>query len=63
MPQEPEQVKSQLFILRVWEENLGDSRSEIRGQLKHILSGETEYFREWSNLLALLQQRLKDGEK
>lgn len=50
---------SQLFTLRVWVEDVGNSRSEIRGQVKHILTGETTYFREWSSLLAFLQQRFE----
>jgi hypothetical protein len=44
---------SQLFTLRVWQEAIGDGRFEIRGTLKHILSGETHHFRGWP---ALAQQ-------
>ena len=55
-----EQIKqSQLFTLRVWMEEVGDGRCEVRGQVKHVLSGETSYFREWPDLQALLQQRLE----
>jgi len=46
-------IDSQLFTLRVWQEAVGDGRFEIRGTLKHILSGETHHFRGWP---ALAQQ-------
>ena len=59
MPEEWEHIKSHRFLLRVWEEEIGDGRREVRGQLKHILTGETAYFREWPNLLLLLQRRLE----
>jgi hypothetical protein len=49
-----QQYQSHLFTLRVWLEELGDGRAEWRGQLQHVLSGETRYFREWPTLLALL---------
>ena len=55
-------VDSQLFVLRVWVEVLGEGRFEIRGQVKHIQTGETAYFREWSDLLTFLTRRLQVGE-
>ena len=39
--------RSQLFTLRVWREELGESRTEWRGQIQHVASGETHYFRDW----------------
>ena len=58
MNAEEQAKQSQLFTLRVWMEEVGDGRCEVRGQMKHVLSGETSYFREWPDLLALLQQHL-----
>ena len=49
---------SQLFTIRIWREELGHGRFEIRGQVKHIRSGEIVYFREWSSLHAFLIKRL-----
>jgi len=46
-----------LFTLRAWVEDVGDGRSEIRGKIDHILTGETIYFREWSSLLVFLQRK------
>lgn len=43
-------------MVRVWLENLGEGWSEWRGQVKHVLSGEVRYFRDWSTLLAFLQE-------
>src|SRR5438046_1716454 len=45
---------SQLFTVRLWLEDLGDGRTEWRGQVQQVISGETHYFREWSALIALL---------
>jgi hypothetical protein len=48
---------SQLFTLRVWTEPLGHEQSELRGQVRHVLSGETRYFREWTALIAYITER------
>jgi hypothetical protein len=53
---------SQLFILRLWAEDVGDGRFEIRGQVKHVPSGESDYFREWADLLSFMTQRLLSGK-
>jgi hypothetical protein len=52
------QYQSHLFTVRLWIEDLGDGRAEWRGQVQHVLSGETHYFREWETLLALLEAML-----
>ena len=52
------QQHSHLFTVRLWMEDLGDGRAEWRGQVQHVLSGETHYFREWPTLLALLRAML-----
>jgi len=36
---EEQQDRSQLFTLRVWVEELGDGRREIRGKIKQIPNG------------------------
>jgi hypothetical protein len=54
--------RSHLFTVRLWLEELGDGRAEWRGQVQHVTSGETHYFREWSALLALLLAMLPGAE-
>jgi len=56
-------IRSHLFTVRLWLEDLGDGRTERRGKMKHILSGEVRYFRDWPTLIALLQALLAEAEK
>jgi hypothetical protein len=44
--------------LRVWLEALGDGRSEWRGQVTYVLTGETHYFRQWDQLQKILRHCL-----
>ncbi len=55
MREERKQERSQLFTLRVWVEDVGDGRTELRGTLKHILTGETHHFRDWQTLIQCLE--------
>jgi len=56
---QPEEVyHSHLFTMRIWHEHLGNSESEWRGKVEHVLSREARYFREWSALIAFLQEVL-----
>ena len=45
-------------MVRVWLEVLGNGKTEWRGQVKHVLSGEVRYFRAWAMLLDHLQSML-----
>jgi hypothetical protein len=47
-------VRSQLFTVRLWVEDLGDGKVEWRGKVQHALSGDARYFRDWPSLLAFL---------
>ena len=49
---------SHLFTVRLWREHLGGSASEWRGKVEHVPSREARYFREWSALIAFLQEVL-----
>ena len=53
----PGSPRSQLFTVRVWREELGEGRSEWRGQVQHVLSGETRHFRDWQTLVAFIVER------
>ncbi len=58
----PEQ--SQLFTLRMWQEELGDGQVEWRGSVQHVLSGEIRYFRDWqmlANCLSAMLPRVEPG--
>jgi hypothetical protein len=45
---------SHLFSMRLWPEEMDDGQIEWRGQVQHVLSGETHYFRDWSTLVGHL---------
>jgi hypothetical protein len=49
---------SHLFTIRIWLEELGNRRSEWRGQVQLVASGETRYFRDWAALIAHLTEML-----
>lgn len=49
---------SQLFTVRVWCEQVDAGQQEVRMQAKHILTGETRYFRDWSLLATFLTSKL-----
>lgn len=46
---------SQAFIVRVWQESLGNGEIEWRGRVQSVRTGQSLYFREWSLLLDFLQ--------
>ena len=47
---------SHLFTVRIWKEKLNDDHTEWRGTVRHVLSGETNHFREWTNLIKYLER-------
>ncbi len=53
--------RSQLFTVRLWRETLND-HFEWRGKVQHVTSGEVRYFKDWSTLIAALQEMLKSSE-
>jgi hypothetical protein len=55
-----EPAHAQLFMLRIWLEDLGAGRYEWRGKVQHVTSGEARYFRDWPSLVACLQEMLND---
>ena len=57
-----EGARAQMFTLRVWVEDVGNGRTEIRGALKHLLTGETHHFREWSTLIRHLETTFTSEE-
>jgi hypothetical protein len=55
-----EGTSSELFIVRIWTEDLGKGQSEWRGQVLHALSNKSTYFRQWSTLINFLQEVLTE---
>ena len=51
-------TRSQLFTVRLWYERVDAGQWEVRMQAKHILTGETRYFRDWGLLAAYLTSKL-----
>ncbi len=39
--------RTHLFMVRVWLEDLGEGKTEWRGKIQHVLSGDVCYFRDW----------------
>lgn len=54
--------RTHLFMVRVWYEQPGESKTEWRGQLKHVLSGEVRYFRNWTTLVEQMKLFLSKAE-
>jgi hypothetical protein len=52
---------SQLFMVRMWPEPLGDGQVEWRGQVNHVASGEGYPFRDWARLVVCMQKMLQPG--
>lgn len=51
---------TELFTVRLWMEELEGERIEYRGQVKHVVSGATRNFRDWSDLETFLIGTLDD---
>ncbi|MBX3053977.1 MAG: hypothetical protein KF753_21045 [Caldilineaceae bacterium] len=58
MPSTP----SQLFLLRLWLEPRPREGALVRIQVRHVLSGETVYFRDWYQARAYLMAKLKGAK-
>ena len=60
--QQSEVGYSYLFSVRLWREGRDDSNAELRGEVRHVLSGETRYFREWKALTTYLADKVNELE-
>lgn len=52
--------RSYLFTVRIWEEQVGTGKTELRGKVQLLTTGETRYFREWTRLVPLLLTMLSE---
>ncbi|NJN84558.1 MAG: hypothetical protein HC802_21250 [Caldilineaceae bacterium] len=55
--------RTHLFTVRLWCEAKSDGQQEIRGKVQHVLTGEVEFFREWSALEEFLAARVTGADK
>lgn len=53
--QDTDRYRSHLFMVRMWPEDLGGGRTDWRGKVQHVNSGETRYFRDWPTLEAFVK--------
>lgn len=62
-----ERPRSHLFTVRVWKEAMRDAVAhdayELRMQVKHVLSGEVHYFRDWQTLVEYLQRVIQEANQ
>lgn len=49
------ETRSNLFIVRVWPEEIHDGGVEWRGKVQSVVSGETLFFRDWNVMLAFIR--------
>ena len=54
---------SQLFMLRLWPEDVGSGKTDWRGKIQHVNSGEARYFRDWPTLEAFLEELVHRSEQ
>jgi hypothetical protein len=59
MPSDQPHPRTHLFTVRLWVEPMGDDQGELRMQVQHLLSGETRYFRAWSEVVAFLLAKMQ----
>jgi hypothetical protein len=52
------EMRSHLFTLRVWPEEVDSALVEWRGKVQHVPEGETLCFRDWNSMLEFLRETL-----
>ena len=63
MGEKESEVQSESFTIRIWSERIGQGKTEWRGRIQHVLSGETHYFRDWNSLIDQVQGMLQPLER
>lgn len=53
-------LRSYLFAIRVWEEEIRAEQTEWRGKVQLFTTGEVRYFRTWAQLQPLLLTMLSE---
>lgn len=52
----------ELFTLRLWQEASSD-KTEWRGKIQHIRSGQARYFRDWLTLVNFLLETVPEHDE
>jgi hypothetical protein len=63
MAHTPQPLRSHLFRLRLWKEELEDDLAEWRGKVEHVTGEEAYYFRTWEGLIQILTDAMDDGSQ
>ena len=58
MKDAPHSPPTDLFVLRLWQEPMGNDRSEWRGEVKNLYTGEVRYFRRWEEIAVFVPEML-----
>ena len=53
--------QSHLFVIRIWAQEIEHGRTEWRGRVQYVPTGEVHYFREWADMLSILRRMLPDA--
>lgn len=54
--------RTHLFTVRLWLELLSEGRTEIRGEVRHVSSGERRFVRDRAGLEAFFAEKLSESE-
>lgn len=55
LDQQGRRSSSQLFMLRMWPDDVDNDQLDWHGSVQHVQSGEVRYFRDWSTLIAFIE--------
>lgn len=53
-------LRSHLFTVRVWTEEISEGKVEWRGKVQLVTNGDARYFRQWDTLAPLLVTMLEN---
>ena len=59
----PESDQTHLYSVRVWKESTAENSGEYRGQIRHVVSGETRHFRTWLTLIEFIVEQIEQGKE
>ena len=63
MPTQQSSPRSYLFTVRLWVEEISPDQHEVRMQVKHVLSGQARYVREWKEMMAFMLAKVEKVEE
>ena len=55
--------QAHLFILRIWSAEGGEGALQWRVRLQDIQSGEVSFFKDWRDMIAGLEESLREGNE